>query len=178
MEVSRNATLNQASILNLGYLRKILDDHVTGLTETVLLLTDRDQLEWPRAPVGLPQRATADRMGNVLLRDFTQLSQRAERLSKSCQKGIQSLANDAAFKESAKSVQNAGRLERLTLLATIFVPLTFTCSLFGMNFAVFGQGTLSIWIFFPVAVGMVAATFLLWYLYGGSFLVGKAPGST
>jgi hypothetical protein len=47
-----------------------------------------------------------------------------------------------------------------------------------MNFAVFGQGTLSIWVFFPVAVGMVAATFLLWYLYGGSFLVGKASGST
>ena len=164
MEVSRDKGLNQASILNLRYLRKILDHHITSLTETVLLLADRDQLEWPTAAPGSVHRTEADRMASVLLRDFTHLRQRAERFSRSCQEGIQSLANDAAFQESTKAVANAARVERLTLLATVFVPLSFTCSLFGMNFAVFGQGDVSIWIFFPVAAGIVAVAFFSWYV--------------
>jgi Mg2+ and Co2+ transporter CorA len=162
IEVSRNKALNQASMLNLRYFRKVLDRHITAVTETTLLLADWEQLQWPMAAAGSAERAEADRMAVLLLRDFTHLKERAERLSRVCQEGIETLANDAAFKESEKVVANARRVERLTALATVFVPLTFTCSIFGMNFAVFGQGELHIWIFFPVATGIVALAFLSW----------------
>ncbi|KAI9154908.1 hypothetical protein HJFPF1_07468 [Paramyrothecium foliicola] len=170
MEVSRNKSLNQASMLNLRYLRKILDDHITRITETALLLSDWEQLQWPRAAPDSPYRAEADRTAVLVLRDFTHLKQRAERLSKACQEGIQSLANDAAFQESVKAVANARRVGRLTTLATVFVPLTFTSSIFGMNFADFGQGHLSIWVFFPVAAGIMALTYLSWYMVAPSWL--------
>ncbi|TGO51361.1 hypothetical protein BOTNAR_0359g00110 [Botryotinia narcissicola] len=164
LEVSKN--LNKASMVNLQYLRRLIDNHIDGIKETVLVLSSQDQFAWPRAGPGTNQHGVADGMRGLLLNDFLHLSQRAELLSKGCQKGMQSLVNTAAFQEAAKGVANAQRVEQLTLLATIFVPLTFTCSIFGMNFAVFGQGELQLWIFAPVAAGVVALSYALWYVAG------------
>ena len=147
LEVSRHANPTNASMLNLRYLRGILENHITKLTEIVLFLKNHDQIPWPRPPPESSERVEADRMQNTLLNDFSHLHRRLERLSRSCHEGMQSLANSAAFQESAKAVANATRVECLTLLATIFVPLSFTSSAFGMNFSVFGQGAQSMGLF-------------------------------
>lgn len=162
LEVSRHANPTNASMLNLRYLRGILENHITKLTEIVLFLKNHDQIPWPRAPPESPERVETDRMQNTLLNDFSHLHRRSERLSRSCHEGMQSLANSAAFQESAKAVANATRVERLTLLATIFVPSSFTSSAFGMNFSVFGQGDLSLWVFFPTAAAVMGISYLIW----------------
>ncbi len=163
VELTRRAPLTNVSMLNLRYFRKVLEAHITRLTDTVLLLGSRDKLDWPRATPGSPEWEEAERFASMLLQDFSQLHRDAERLSVSFGDSIQSLANNAAFQESVKAVDNARRVERLTLLATVFLPLTLTCSIFGMNFSLFGQGDLSIWVYFPTAVVVVGASFLLWY---------------
>lgn len=40
----------------------------------------------------------------------------------------------------------------LTLLVFLFAPLSFSCSLFGMNIVEFGTGSLSLWIWPALAV--------------------------
>ena len=133
-EIEISIKLDNASMVNLRYLRKVLNDHISRLTETILVLKCQDQFAWPRAAPGSVQRDNTDSMRSILLSDFSYLCHRAEELSTRCQKGMQSLVNAAAFEESAKGVANAERVEQLTFLATIFVPLSFTCSAFRMNF--------------------------------------------
>lgn len=162
-ELEISTKLDNASMVNLRYLKKILDDHASRLAETVLVLSSQDQFAWPRAALNSDEREDADCVKRRLLIDFKYLLQRTETLSTSCEKGMQSLVNTAAFRESAKSVANAERVGQLTLLGTIFVPLSFTCSAFGMNFKVFGQGELAMWIFFPTAAGVMLILYLLWY---------------
>lgn len=43
------------------------------------------------------------------------------------------------------------RVERLTALATIFIPLSFVCSIWGMNFLEMGSGLLHFWMWFATA---------------------------
>ncbi|SPO03434.1 uncharacterized protein DNG_06117 [Cephalotrichum gorgonifer] len=163
LEISRNSTPKNSSILNLRYLARLLEDHLTKLTEMVLLLESQDHLGWPRAAPGSDHRVEADRMRKLLLGDFSHLRHKAERLRENCRGGVQSLAHTSSLQESERAMANAQRVGRLTLLATIFVPLSCTCSAFGMNFAVFGQGDLNIWIFFPTAAGVMLISFLIWY---------------
>jgi hypothetical protein len=65
-------------------------------------------------PAGLIQKDFAPPQG-IALRD----------LSKSCQEGVESLVQLASFQESVKAVVNAERVEKLTKLATIFLPRGF-----------------------------------------------------
>ncbi|KPM44205.1 hypothetical protein AK830_g2373 [Neonectria ditissima] len=166
MEPTLRGPFDGDPMLDLRYYKKIVDEHTTRIAQTLLLLRSRDELNWPRAPAATPQGHEAARFTAMLYRDFAYLHQRAESLSDSLQNSMQSLANNATFQESVKAVANAERVERLTLLATIFLPLTFTCSAFGMNFSAFGQGELSLWIYAPTAAVVITFSFLLWHLGG------------
>jgi len=163
-ELRISSKIDNASMVNLRYLKTILGDHINSLTDTIMVLSSQDQFAWPSAGPGTVQRKAADSMRSILLGDFSHIRQRAERLSNSCQKGMQSLVSTADYQESVKGVANAERVEKLTLLATIFIPLSFTCSLFGMNFSVFGQGHVSIWVFFPTAAVVLILSYILWYI--------------
>ncbi|KAI4860204.1 hypothetical protein F4820DRAFT_119304 [Hypoxylon rubiginosum] len=48
--------------------------------------------------------------------------------------------NRAMILESRRTMGQSKRLKKLTLLATYFIPLTFTALIFGMDFELFGQG--------------------------------------
>jgi Mg2+ and Co2+ transporter CorA len=55
-------------------------------------------------------------------------------------------------------------LSRLTYLALVFVPLTFTCSLFSMGGDV-GPGSSHFWVYFAVAIPLLLLTFSLTISY-------------
>ncbi|KAJ5731805.1 uncharacterized protein N7483_006313 [Penicillium malachiteum] len=42
--------------------------------------------------------------------------------------------NKATIKESRKAIKQSGRLKRLTLLATLFIPISFSSSLLAYGF--------------------------------------------
>ena len=49
-------------------------------------------------------------------------------LSKECKKGMEIATNSASFEVSRRAISQAEKIERLTLLAFFFVPLTSICS--------------------------------------------------
>ncbi|KAH7323572.1 hypothetical protein BKA65DRAFT_481382 [Rhexocercosporidium sp. MPI-PUGE-AT-0058] len=99
-----------------------------------------------------------------LVGDYKDLHDRAAVLSGRCTTGIEIMMNKAMVKESKKAVEQTGRLKKLTLLATFFIPLSFSSSIFGMNFKVFGQGELGLWWFFVLSVPITTVAFI-YYLW-------------
>ena len=69
------------------------------------------------------------------------------------------MMNRAVVAESRKAIDQAERLKRLTLLATFFIPLSFTTSLFGMNFEELGQGHLHVWLFAVVSAPVLVLSY-------------------
>ena len=72
-----------------------------------------------------------------------------------------------ALRESKKSIQQADSVRRITQLAFIFVPLTFVTSVFGMNLAEFGTGSIKAWIFVVVAIAISLTVFAMLILSPG-----------
>jgi Mg2+ and Co2+ transporter CorA len=69
--------------------------------------------------------------------------------------------NRAMILESRRAIEQSERMKKLTLAATYFIPLTFTASLFGMNFGVLGQGDLPVWWYIVLAVPFTVLTHVL-----------------
>jgi Mg2+ and Co2+ transporter CorA len=70
------------------------------------------------------------------------------------------LEKEAAVQDSNQLLEEAIGVKRLCFVATIFLPLTFTSSVFGMNVVQLGSGTAQIWAFIAVAVSVMAVTFI------------------
>jgi hypothetical protein len=68
-----------------------------------------------------------------LLRDFQSLHARAVGLSESYWRSTQMLTNAAMIDESQKAIKQADGITNLTILAFVFIPLTFITSIFDMN---------------------------------------------
>ncbi|KAL9057561.1 MAG: hypothetical protein Q9162_002294 [Coniocarpon cinnabarinum] len=62
------------------------------------------------------------------------------------------------LKETQKSIQSAISVQRLSRLGFVYIPLNFVCAMLSMNMAAFGQGTLSMWLFFLLGLLFIALT--------------------
>ncbi|KAJ4299618.1 hypothetical protein N0V90_004864 [Kalmusia sp. IMI 367209] len=142
--------------------RNILDAHRVRLNGTVAFLQANDDPIWfPRRheplPADLIDKVTAANL--KLLRDFQHLAFRVETLIDRSERVMEMVANNANLTESKRSFLQADGLAKLTRLTTIitilYVPLSFVCSLFGMNFKQFGQGDLSLWVWGAVSVPII-----------------------
>ncbi|KAF2967538.1 hypothetical protein GQX73_g6023 [Xylaria multiplex] len=78
-----------------------------------------------------PEALQAD---TVVMDNFNYLSQRAEDLMAQAKSAIEFSSNRVMLEESRRAINKADRLERLTLLAFFFLPLSLTTSFFGSNF--------------------------------------------
>ena len=99
-----------------------------------------------------------------LMEDYQELLSRSIQLTERCTMGIQTMMNKAMVLESQKAIEQAERVKKLTLLASFFIPLSFTASFFGMNLEIFGQGSLAIWWFFVLGlpVTVLAQVYYVW----------------
>ena len=70
--------------------------------------------------------------------------------------------NKATIEESRRAIEQSERLKKLTLLATFFIPLSFSASLFGMNIDVLGQSTVSIWWFFVLCIPITVCAYVVY----------------
>jgi hypothetical protein len=103
-----------------------------------------------------------------LLEDYEQLHVRCIDLSKRCTQGITLAMNKATIEESRKAIDQSERVKKLTTLATLFIPLSFCSSLFGMNIDLLGQSTVRFWW---VLVFCVPTTLFVYILYLWDFEV-------
>ena len=95
--------------------------------------------------------------------DFQELLARAESVGVLCADTVDLILNGAMLRESQKAIQKAYDQRRLTILAYLFLPLSFVSSLFGMNVKELGQGTQGIWLPFVVLVPVGVISWLLFY---------------
>jgi CorA-like Mg2+ transporter protein len=66
-----------------------------------------------------------------------------------------------SFQQGQLSNRQSLRATQLTILASIYVPLSFVTGVFGMNFKELNGSSLSIWVFFVVVVIAVAVTAII-----------------
>ena len=69
-----------------------------------------------------------------------------------------------SIEHAKRSVEQNDRVKKLTQLALIFIPLSFSTSAFGMNLEVLGTGTARIWMVAVTTVLVYLSTGLLWML--------------
>jgi hypothetical protein len=105
-----------------------------------------------------------------LLEDYEQLHLRCIDLSNMCTQGITLAMNKATIEESRKAIEQSERVKKLTLLATLFIPLSFRSSLFGMNVDLLGQSTVRFWWFLVLCIPI---TLFVYVLYIWNFQVLK-----
>ncbi|KAJ4147069.1 hypothetical protein LMH87_001619 [Akanthomyces muscarius] len=176
---------------SLQYFSKILTRHAQQLKHSIFALdrlADRSAQQLhgmksestgPRSATGIQPTIDAEigappsfQVGNNggsftvkgLLDDYEDLRERCINLSKLCSRGITLAMNRSIIDESRRAVEQSERVKKLTILATIFIPLGFCSSLFGMNIDILGQGSVEFWWFFVVCVPitLLAYVFYLW----------------
>ncbi|KAF2850420.1 hypothetical protein T440DRAFT_468409, partial [Plenodomus tracheiphilus IPT5] len=151
-EVADTETLS-----NLIHCRRLLDYHVDDLRQTLRIVQGM-------VPNDSRQSSTPDVIStkSSLEIDLKYLVEKAANLRSRSETLIGLLMNVASIGEVRRSVHQNRALFRFTIIASVYVPLSFVATLFGMNFRQFGQGDLSIWIYFAVSVPvfLISAAFL------------------
>jgi Mg2+ and Co2+ transporter CorA len=168
-EDSQQSQHKTLTLFDLDYNKHCLDRHIRQIEHLHSFIEARDDLDWPRvSPLSdMLLKAVADRASRSLLKDFGRLLKQAREMSRRFDKGMNLLMNSAMIDESQRAIAQAERVAKLTGLAFFFIPLSFTASVFGMNFREFAnnQGnTLHIWVWIAtsaVVIG-VAYLFLMW----------------
>ncbi|KAH8882048.1 hypothetical protein GQ53DRAFT_734410 [Thozetella sp. PMI_491] len=98
---------------------------------------------------------------NGLLEDYAHLHARCVDLSEMCTRGITLAMNKATIDESRKAIEQSEQVKKLTLLATLFIPLSFASSLFGMNIDMLG-GPVSFWWFFVLCAPLILFAYVVY----------------
>lgn len=66
------------------------------------------------------------------------------------------------IEHTKRSMEQNGRLKRLTQLAFVFIPLSFSTSIFGMNLEMLGTGNGKAWMVVIAIISAYVATCLIW----------------
>lgn len=111
-------------------------------------------------PYGIPSHRAEDR-DLIIIRDkFLRYRKWAEKL-------LDITSAHLALMETEKSISDSKALSRLTILGSLFVPVSFVCSFFSMN-GDFAVGETKFWVYFVVTLPLVVAILVIvfgrwWY---------------
>lgn len=143
--------------------QQILRVHADRLRENIATIEQPSSLSQPRLADN-PTDYTQQQAARLLLTNYQHLLSRAERLSAQCQAQMAQLMNQAMIAESNKAINQAQEVTNLTRLAFVFVPLSFTASICGMNLQPFIPNANSIWVWFAIStpVLLISLVFLRW----------------
>ena len=148
------------TIANLLHNKEDLDRHIQSISETISIIQNRSGSNWPKATMPA-QVQIVDATVRALLEDFQCLQTRANTLSAQCDKGMTIIMNNANIRESRRAILQAEGVAKLTRLAFVFIPLSFTASFFGMNFAELGTDHMSVWVYFAVSFPIILISYAL-----------------
>jgi hypothetical protein len=162
---------------NLQYFFNILNRHAQQLkdsTRALLKLAERSN-QWKTSETEAVRNIAYNSSNSTftakgLLEDYEELHVRCIDLSNMCTRGINLAMNKATIEESRKAIEQSERLKRLTLLATLFIPLSFSSSLLGMNVDLLGQNAVRFWWFFVLCVPITLFAYAI-YLWDSQLLM-------
>ena len=157
--------LMQESLANLQHAKSMLQAHLQRLESTTLFIERRGCTKWPKASQQ-EHIEIVDATARDLLNDFKHLIARAKLLSNRCTDETNLVMNRAMLEEAQRAISQGAVVARLTLLAFLFIPLSFTTSFFGMNLEELvgsSNSTLGLWTWFAVSVPLFLLSLLLLY---------------
>ena len=98
----------------------------------------------------------ADLATAQLRTDYEDILERTDALIRAYSEGMEDIHKSAMLLESRKAIEQSKGVARLTLLAFLFIPLSFTSSFFGMNFKELWDDRLSVWVWFITSLPIFA----------------------
>ncbi|KAL8833580.1 MAG: hypothetical protein Q9170_004195 [Blastenia crenularia] len=124
--------------------KELLDRGICYFVDTISLLRHPPEA-WPLTD---HSSVTSAR----LITDFKTLCSEAESLSKWCSESISIAMSTISILDSQKSLAEARRVQFITYLAFIFIPMTFIASCFGMNIQELADPGSSLRMYFAISV--------------------------
>lgn len=136
------------TLANLLYFRIILQGQLNNASN-ILQLTKEENGLFPNghsncAAPSVAQSEAASAMAHHSL--FLDSQSQANVLQEMCTQGMSLISNKSMLAESERAIQQAKSVTKLTLVAFVYLPFTFTCGFFGMNFRV------RKWYYIPVDI--------------------------
>jgi Mg2+ and Co2+ transporter CorA len=167
----KHSNLSQWDSTNILYDRTVLEDHVTHLRYLVDIARNRGspagmlspRHSWPRSANPQQEQRAAD-AARQLLRYFEDLESQAERLLVRYHEGMSVLMNRAIVAEANKNLEQAKEVAKLTRLAFVYIPLSFTASFFGMNVSPINgsnSSDIQLWVWFVVSAPVLIVSLVL-----------------
>ena len=96
------------------------------------------------------------------LRDFQLLQSEVKDLKVRCQVLLNRLVSTLSLEESRKSIEQSNSTKQLTQLAYVFLPLSLSASVFGMNTRELRDPRL--WMFFATSAVLLLASLIFWFV--------------
>ncbi|KAK8045569.1 corA-like mg2+ transporter protein [Apiospora rasikravindrae] len=162
-ELTHSAVIAQETptMSNLLYYKQVLKRHTESLKEAIAFIEGFRNAPAYQSVTNGAKSKYIEEMTSMLV-DFRAALQRAELLCDECFQGMGIVAHNASIREAQKAFAEARSVTKLTRLAFIFVPLSFTTSAFGMNISELGNGEApSFWVWAVVTVIIGVPVFAL-----------------
>lgn len=146
------------------YIQDILATHQERFRDHIAVIARRGGTNWPRAKDALlDDKASTE--AATLQADFEYILRRIERLLALCDARVQLLLNMSMIDESKEGIHQAQHVTKLTRLAYVYIPLSFTASFFGMNLSPIISGarnSIWLWVVVSVPVALISLVAVLW----------------
>lgn len=134
--------------------KHLLDDHASRHEEVLRYLRAPHLTRWA-TQLSPEQKEVADKAKEAVIADFEYLLARSRTNAEHHHVAINILTSTTALHESKKQIDLATQVTKLTVLATVFLPLSFCTGLFGMNFRELEGLSIWIWAVVTIAIGVV-----------------------
>lgn len=156
---SLSAKTEHPTMANLLYFRDILQDQL-GYVSNLSQLTD-DQ---SRVSHSAQRPAMVDHGMAEVHSLFEDLRSQAQSLHERCTQGMTVISNNSMLEESQRAIKQAELVTKLTKVAFVYLPFTFTAGFFGMNFKELGTGEIHLWIYFVASLPLMFVTMAFYVL--------------
>ncbi|KAI4214459.1 MAG: hypothetical protein LQ351_002876 [Letrouitia transgressa] len=133
--------------------KELLDRGICYFTDTINFLKHPPE-NWPYA-----DRSQA--ISARVITDFQSLCSEAKSLSEWCSESISIAMSTINILDSQKSLAEARRVQLITYLAFIFIPMTFIASCFGMNIQELAEPGSSLRTYFTISIPFTISMLLI-----------------
>lgn len=99
-----------------------------------------------------------------LLRDLEHLFLSNGELMLRCEHEVEAITNEAIFEDAQAGIALSKSSHKFAVFVAIYAPVTFTCSVFGMNFVSIGDISwgLELWAMVTIPICIISSLFVFW----------------
>jgi hypothetical protein len=142
----------QSALEQLRFNICLIDRVISYLGESLEVIDNHRQYGWPSASTNTLRQQMSS-IEESLRSDYKFLIARCQSLLKRAEVSSGSLVREAQLLEAARGIDQAKKVNSLTLLAYLFLPFSLATGVFGMNVHELSRQP-SIWVFVVVALGL------------------------